>query len=129
MRLLKLALGLSALALFCAPSARAESGPTRKNVVRVDADPKIDWLKLVTPERVTDVRLPNTGKLFHFSRDPIAAQALSNTAAAAELPWWVKRLNVPAAWAVTKGAGVKVCVIDTGIDRTHPDLKDRIAGG
>ena len=47
----------------------------------------------------------------------------------AELPWGIARVNAPAAWSVTQGEGVRVAVIDTGIDASHPDLKDRVAGG
>ncbi|OGR90063.1 MAG: hypothetical protein A2V88_08185 [Elusimicrobia bacterium RBG_16_66_12] len=38
-------------------------------------------------------------------------------------------MQAPAAWATTRGAGVKVVVIDTGIDRTHPELAPNIKGG
>ena len=48
---------------------------------------------------------------------------------AAEVPWGIRRVDAPAAWAVTKGDGVKVAVIDTGIDCNHPDLKPNCAGG
>jgi len=48
---------------------------------------------------------------------------------AAEVPWGIARVNAPNAWAVTMGAGVKVAVIDTGIDCNHPDLKANCAGG
>ncbi|MBI3565778.1 MAG: S8 family peptidase [Elusimicrobia bacterium] len=48
---------------------------------------------------------------------------------AAEVPWGIARVNAPNAWAVTKGEGVKVAVIDTGIDCGHPDLKANCAGG
>jgi subtilisin len=48
---------------------------------------------------------------------------------AAEVPWGISRVDAPAAWAVTQGDGVKVAVIDTGIDCTHPDLRANCAGG
>ena len=48
---------------------------------------------------------------------------------AAEVPWGINRVDAAAAWSVTKGEGVKVAVIDTGIDCNHPDLKANCAGG
>lgn len=35
-------------------------------------------------------------------------------------------INVEDAWAITKGAGVKVAVVDSGIDYTHADLDDNL---
>ena len=46
-----------------------------------------------------------------------------------EVPWGVKRVNAPGVWDTTMGEGVKVAVIDTGMDYNHPDLKDVYAGG
>ncbi len=45
------------------------------------------------------------------------------------LPWGVDRIDAELAWAGATGAGVKVAILDTGIDLTHPDLADNIAGG
>lgn len=45
------------------------------------------------------------------------------------LPWGINRIDAPKSWAASHGTGVKVAVIDTGIDKTHPDLVDNIAGG
>lgn len=43
--------------------------------------------------------------------------------------YWLKESGIAAAWSVSKGAGVKVAVIDSGVDGKHPDLKGAIAGG
>jgi len=45
------------------------------------------------------------------------------------LPWGVDRIDAEWAWSVSRGAGVKVAVIDTGIDWSHPDLVDNLGGG
>jgi subtilisin family serine protease len=37
-------------------------------------------------------------------------------------------LDIPAAHQRAQGAGIKVALIDTGVDSTHPDLRERISG-
>jgi subtilisin family serine protease len=46
-----------------------------------------------------------------------------------ELTWGVQRVRAPAAWQQTQGAGVRVAIIDTGIDSSHPDLVGQVDGG
>ncbi|MBC7544513.1 MAG: S8 family serine peptidase [Candidatus Sericytochromatia bacterium] len=42
----------------------------------------------------------------------------------------LKMVDAPTAWRKTRGdAGVTIAIIDTGIDRNHPDLRGRITGG
>src|SRR5690554_3583937 len=45
-----------------------------------------------------------------------------------DIDWGVRVINAHKLWKHTKGEGVKVAVIDTGIDMNHPDLKDKIKG-
>jgi subtilisin family serine protease len=40
--------------------------------------------------------------------------------------WGLDIINAPSFWDITKGEGVKVAVIDTGIDTEHPELKHAI---
>jgi subtilisin len=46
-----------------------------------------------------------------------------------QLPWGVDRIDAEWAWDASRGAGVNVAVIDTGIDGSHPDLLDNVKGG
>ncbi|MET0303987.1 MAG: S8 family serine peptidase [Microbacteriaceae bacterium] len=47
----------------------------------------------------------------------------------ADLQYWLDEYGIRQAWQTTRGAGVTIAVIDTGIDSSHPDLQGAVTGG
>jgi len=45
------------------------------------------------------------------------------------VPWGVDRIDADLVWKSVKGTGVKIAVIDSGIDYNHPDLSANYKGG
>ena len=51
------------------------------------------------------------------------------TVQAETVPVGINQIKAPLAWDATRGKGVKVAVLDTGIDFNHPDLASNYRGG
>ena len=45
------------------------------------------------------------------------------------LPWGIERIKAHKAWKWSKGRGIRVAVIDTGIADDHPAIRDNYRGG
>ncbi len=56
---------------------------------------------------------------------PFRVQAVMH-ALAETIDWGLSALHVPQHWQMTRGRGIRVAVLDTGIDASHPDLSDAI---
>jgi major intracellular serine protease len=63
------------------------------------------------------------GRLIPFKVESIQSKA-------DEIPYGVKQIEAPKMWRHgEKGNGILIAILDTGIDRTHPDLESRILDG
>lgn len=87
----------------------------RRFAARVSRDPAV---RRVEPDARHTLRfLPNDPGL--TEQDPLAPRGTP-------YQWYLAREGFPAAWDVTRAAGIKVGIIDSGIDSSHPDLAGKI---
>jgi len=96
----------------------------------VDITSKADLIKLQTEKGVKFVETLHTLK----APEAIHSRALDSLGLLEDSevlrPWGVRQLQAPEAWAQSQaGEGVKVLVLDTGIDRDHPNIASRFVEG
>jgi subtilisin family serine protease len=60
-----------------------------------------------------------------FRLPPLKVEAVFTTLAET-VDWGLSVYNVPEQWKLSRGEGVKVAVLDTGVDERHADLADAI---
>lgn len=89
--------------------------------------PVINALAVYLPPQAVGALLKSKGVL--RIDDDVIVKAIGKPAPqqpAEVLPWGVDKINADAAWATTTGAAIKVGIVDTGVDLTHPDLQANI---
>jgi subtilisin len=108
----------------------AETAKAKKHagVLQVQEDVYRNWL-LETPVYAA---LPSVSGIWQtlgrpkLKIKPVAPpedQAGPSSSNDPRIPWGVARVAAPAAWKQGQGRGIKVAVIDTGVDCSHPDLQ------
>lgn len=60
---------------------------------------------------------------------PAAAAPAVHSDAVRDAEYWLDAYGIRDAWATTRGAGVTIAVIDTGVDGTAPELVGAVVGG
>ena len=92
----------------------------KSEVVNVEEDYRVKWIEQTSFQTSP---LPSLDEVMD------SLPKLQLAMARPEITWGVDRVHAPAAWQYTEGQGVRVGVIDTGIDFTHPDLVGQVDGG
>src|SRR4051812_46651810 len=60
---------------------------------------------------------------------PVRADATPSADTNRAAQWALDRLAAETVWTGDTGAGITVAVVDTGVDRSHPDLAGRVLPG
>jgi len=119
-----------------------QPGATQRRVMALRNARVMDPVGLVAAD-LTDaeaVALRQSGTVRYVSR--VVPRSISGTirklppiavneapfSANQEVPWGVDKVHARDAWSLGRGAFVNVAILDTGIDRDHPDLGGNVAG-
>jgi subtilisin family serine protease len=114
------------------PKAAQLAGSPLANIASIEPDQRVKWIRQAD---VSFQATPFNAAAFAGLKFPAGGQMAANPLkfgaafARPEIPWGVNRVHAPAAWDVTQGQGVKVAVIDTGIDLHQQDLYGQVDGG
>ncbi len=100
------------------PLSHAEE-PAKEAAQAVDSD------NVSKPEVYAESLFAAGGSDWTASNDPFYSTSGSWGNAYDDL-WWLKEVHADQAWSISRGTGVTVAVIDTGIDFNHPDLGGNI---
>ncbi len=83
------------------------------------ADPSVEY-----------VEIDQEAHILGFPGEIIHERQKRALAAGQTIPWGVSKIRAQEVWAAgNRGAGIKGCIIDTGIEYNHPDLKENYKGG
>lgn len=112
-------------------SAKAQAALVEKaGFDRIKDLPLVNGMVVMVPPQA-EAAFANRPGVFRVEDDtvvsatgkPSVAQPLES------VQWGIARIGADQTWTTSTASGVKVAIIDTGIDLTHPDLAANIKGG
>ncbi len=124
------------VAVFPQMKASFSAASAAEGIEAIEEDRYIIWIES-EPKYLSDIIFPSVDAIIEKVTSPEAEadsefQFTAITPAGdpgEEIPWGITRVNAPGAWSTTQGAGVRVAIVDTGIDLDHPELAASIKGG
>ena len=91
------------------------------------SEAEVEWIRenlpvrYVEPDMIHTIPTPIPEPVIRFGNE-----AWDYTGDPPEIGWEIKMVNAEEAWRRTKGQGVVIGVIDTGIDPNHPDSSNML---
>ena len=102
----------------------------RPSSIDAPLDQAVD-IALATAQRldVVAVEAPSYGKALDAAATTTTTTAPLPTDPDVDKQWALSSFPFTALWACSKGAGITVGIVDSGVQGDHPDLAGRVLGG
>lgn len=88
-------------------------------------------LRSASPQAATLARLRGQPTVVYAEANaPMRSAATPNDPDYGAMQWALQAISAPAAWDIVTGTyPITIAIVDTGIDLTHPDLRDKLVPG